>query len=73
MTFQGAVLSLPAVEDLKGKETVATFITKVWKIVQNPEYNKYIHWSDVSELSVLVQATQYFISEWEDFHRVRLL
>ena len=48
MDLPGGRLSLPAGEERKGRETIATFITKVWKIVEKAEYNKYIHWSEVS-------------------------
>lgn len=43
-----ARVGLPATEEHKTRDTVATFIAKVWKIVENPDYGKYIHWSDVS-------------------------
>lgn len=35
----------PAVTDTGG---VATFISKVWKILEKVEYNSLISWSDVS-------------------------
>lgn len=44
----GRIMSLPANEEHKARDTVATFIAKVWKIVEKPDYSKYIHWSDVS-------------------------
>ncbi|XP_064398216.1 heat shock factor protein-like isoform X2 [Halichondria panicea] len=47
MALTGARPSPPSgEEELKEKEAIAIFITKVWKIVESPEYNKYIHWSD---------------------------
>ncbi len=49
VALTGARLSVSSEEEeLKERETIAIFITKVWKLVETPEYNKYIHWSDVS-------------------------
>ncbi len=64
MALTEARPSLPTgEEELKEKEAIANFITKVWKIVESPEYNKYIHWSDVSSPieipHVLVYITLY--------------
>lgn len=44
-------LGLPSSEQSSGalgeSSGVATFISKVWKIVEKPEYNSLISWSDV--------------------------
>lgn len=50
-TLDAMHLGLPPSEQLSGalgeSSGVATFISKVWKIVEKPEYNSLISWSDV--------------------------
>ncbi len=80
VALTGARLSASSEEEeLKERETIAIFITKVWKLVETPEYNKYIHWSDVSSsiiewhLLILYSYTQngktFVVCDYPNFAR----
>lgn len=58
-TGPGQRLSLLAPDGDAHQDTVATFITKLWGIVEKPEYNHLIHWSEVS-----VQNLDLYKAHW---------
>lgn len=52
-------LGLVSSEEQPHQDPVAAFISKVWKIVEKPEYNHLIGWSNVS-----VGLTELEIQRW---------
>ena len=48
MALSSSKLSIMGIEDNGQQEPVATFITKLWKIVEKRENNSLIFWSEVS-------------------------
>lgn len=51
MASRTSAVSIPREEDTDS-QTVTTFISKVWKIVEKPEYNHLITWSQVNQIRV---------------------